>query len=1152
MSSESEARVEAILSEIRKSKEGYIDSDDFRGTVNIIRRLNTESAHFIWELLQNTEDAEAEKISFTLEKKQLIVQHTGGNVFSPDDVKSICRIGVSSKAHNANKIGKFGVGFKSVFNYTDSPLIYSKDFRFRIENYVYPTSLPKPRGKDYGDSTVFILPFKNTKKLKDKAYSDIKEKLLTLSTSSLIFLRNIEEITVNLEDEVFTIKRTVHRKVDISPNISVEEIELKDRTQTKRYLRFTLDGITLEDEGDDGKPEIIENQSVMLAYRLDENGIIKRASALSDVRYFFVSFPTKIETHLEYLVHAPFSTSSSRETIESDSPANEVLYDCIADLVAESFLYLVQEKMVTTAFYDEVLLDTESSVLHKRIRDRLSKIVAEQNKVLPTTSGEYASLDELLLFSESNISTDELASIKTLFSAAEIAQNINSNSSKKFWDDKYVKTKIPSFLRASPTYKKKKDEVDFSQLVKSLSAEYLEGKTVETINLLYNYLYRYWDGVARARYHGYNVSSGMIDDNVVEDIAFNVPLIRTTENKHVFANAKGLYLQDVHPEILVDEASHNILTRYFKIKKYDEREDLKVRILSKYSKHRVDVSFDENVDDLSVLSNALQKQVLWYSEVAECYLISGKNAKTGKVSWRQPYSVFRTQQTGGETEYAETLLKGIHSFSFLDERYLDYINSGKLSWSDFDTLKVRSQLRVRDYEDVEYEIKTDAFPIQCYKRPDSHTLELVKKIYGFDYQEAQIANLRVNGYRNSEYSQIKETPEGKQMGNVQLVVTPQDDFNIGAFIPYLDEIIDSLSYLSPKYALKKSLALYRLLAESGNILMGKITWRRRKGDFEELETTIYSELGLHLRNKTWMYTKDKLFDAPCNLTPDIVSRKYRKISESLLGSLINVPNKHPRIIVEGHTKIQRELQSILSDYPDENEFVADLKHFIKERRKKKLQEQEKKSISESLKNLNRESSDYSGDDMKLEHPSPVFNVDRRTETLNTELAEKVAQAGGADRSIKGRRVVVYDSPVDNADNEKEKAFLWKEYGGKCQICSEQISISRGQHKYPCYFVASKLMPNKNLGSAYQQTNEIDGWNSLSLCPNCAAKIRYAQLNVDTVEEQIENITVKDGVSKTYGINIILDNKQEVITYTPKHILALKTVLAFLKKLESQE
>ena len=76
MSSESEARVEAILSEIRKSKEGYIDSDDFRGTVKLIRRLNTESAHFIWELLQNAEDARAERIFFTLEKDKLIVKHS--------------------------------------------------------------------------------------------------------------------------------------------------------------------------------------------------------------------------------------------------------------------------------------------------------------------------------------------------------------------------------------------------------------------------------------------------------------------------------------------------------------------------------------------------------------------------------------------------------------------------------------------------------------------------------------------------------------------------------------------------------------------------------------------------------------------------------------------------------------------------------------------------------------------------------------------------------------------------------------------------------------------------------------------------------------------------------------------------------------------
>ena len=579
MSVESEAKVEAILEEIRKSKEGYLDSDDFKGTVNLIRKLNTESAHFIWELLQNTEDARAEKIFFTLEKDRLIVQHTGGKIFSPGDVRSICRIGVSSKAHDANKIGKFGVGFKSVFNYTDSPLIYSKDFRFRIEKFVYPTSLPKPMGENYGDSTVFILPFNNPKKPKEKAYSDIKEKLLSLSTSSLIFLRNIREITVNVEGEVFTIKRSIRKTVEISKNLLVEDIELIDRTETKRYYRFTLGGITLEEEGEDGTPEIIENQLVMIAYRLDGNGTIKKASALSDVQNFFVSFPTKIETHLEYLVHAPFSTSSSRETIESDSPANEKLYDCIADLVAASLLYLVQEKKVTTAFYDEILLETESSVpLHERIRNRLSKIVAEQHKVLPTLGEEYASLDELLMFSESNLNAEEIHSIKTLFSASEIGQNISSNSSKKFWDDKYAKTKIPSFLRACPNYDKAKDEVDFTRLVKSLSAECLESKTADTINNLYDYLARHWDKLSRSQYFGYYSSS-----RVEDDIVSSVPLVRTEENKHVFANTKGLYLQNVHPDIRKNETSANILRRYFKIKEYDEKEDIKVRILSKYS-----------------------------------------------------------------------------------------------------------------------------------------------------------------------------------------------------------------------------------------------------------------------------------------------------------------------------------------------------------------------------------------------------------------------------------------------------------------------------------------------------------------------------------------------------------------------------------------
>ena len=1131
MSSESEEKVEAILEAIRKDGEGFLNSRAYEGFAKLLRRFNTESAHFVWELLQNAEDARAERIFFTLEKNRLIVKHTDGKVFSPADVWAICGIGLSSKKKDSNKIGKFGIGFKSVFNYTDSPYIYSKDFRFQIEKFVYPTSLPKPIGEDYGDATVFILPF-NGKKPKEKAYADIKEKLLGLSTSSLLFLKNIGEITVNVEGEVFTIKRSIHRTVKIADNLFLEEIELEDRNEIKKYYRFTLDDLTLEDEGDDGTPELIENQSVMISYRLDGTGNIRRISSTSDLQNFFVFFPTKIESHLEYLVHAPFSTSSNRETITANSQANEILYDAIADLVIKSFMFLVQENKVSTAFYDEILLETESSVLHERIRNRLSGIISEQQKVLPTFSGNYASLDELLVFSESNLGTEEVISLKSMFSVPEISDN----SAKQFWDDKYAKTKIPAFLHACHAYDETRDEIHFNQFVKSLTTDCLESKPVAVINKLYEHLAQYWEKLSKSRYYGYGVV------RVEDDIVSTIPLIRTDKNTHVLANTNGLYIQTLHPEIRENEVSLSILQKYFGIKNYDEKEEIKVNILSKYSGANVNISLEENVDDLYNIANAIRRRVIKYSDIADYFLISGKNAKTDEIAWAQAHTVFRTQKTGGKTEYAEILLNGIESFFFLDERYLDFINSGYLAWNDFDTLKVRNSLRVREYKEAFHETEEDSI----FRYSATYVANPVKRIYGFDPVESQLEDFLENKYRDCDYKQIKETPEGKQLGKVTLVVTPQDDFNIGAFIPYLSEILTSIVKASSENRLSKSLALYRLLSESGNIIKGRISWRRRRGDFAESEATIYSELGLLLRKASWMCDKNGELRSPKDLNTDSISDEYREISDSLLEDLIQVSSKRPSIIVEGDKPVHKELQSLLSDYSDENELLDDLKHLKEERKKKK-------SISESLQNLNRESSDYESDDDKLRRPSPVSNVERRTEVLEGELAEKLAKADGNSQRIKVvYRTIEYESDTDNADNEKEKAFLWKEYGGKCQICSEQIAISRGSHKYPYYFVARKLLQNKILDSAYQQTTAVDGWNSLSLCPNCAAKIRYAQLNIDTVEEQIESIAIDGGVSKPYKIRIIMDNKEEVITYTPKHILALKTALAFFKKLESQE
>ena len=83
--------------------------------------------------MQNADDVFATYAEFMLFDEGLIFKHNGTIPFSISDegekplghINSITSIGNSSKRENYNKIGKFGVGFKSVFTYTDTPEIVS-------------------------------------------------------------------------------------------------------------------------------------------------------------------------------------------------------------------------------------------------------------------------------------------------------------------------------------------------------------------------------------------------------------------------------------------------------------------------------------------------------------------------------------------------------------------------------------------------------------------------------------------------------------------------------------------------------------------------------------------------------------------------------------------------------------------------------------------------------------------------------------------------------------------------------------------------------------------------------------------------------------------------------------------------------------------
>jgi hypothetical protein len=170
------------------------------GIKRLLTDLYPDNAHFIYELLQNAEDARASVVRFILNDDSVEFEHNGDRLFSIEDVDSITSIGVSNKKDDPTNIGKFGVGFKAVFAYTTTPEIESGEYHFRIRDLVVPDTdglAPCALGEK---QTRMIFPFDNPRKPPEKALAEIERNLRHLNESTLLFLGQIRKIEYLLPD----------------------------------------------------------------------------------------------------------------------------------------------------------------------------------------------------------------------------------------------------------------------------------------------------------------------------------------------------------------------------------------------------------------------------------------------------------------------------------------------------------------------------------------------------------------------------------------------------------------------------------------------------------------------------------------------------------------------------------------------------------------------------------------------------------------------------------------------------------------------------------------------------------------------------------------------------------------------------------------
>lgn len=450
----------------------------------------SDQAHFIYELLQNANDAKATKSSFQLTTDGLYFKHNGTKNFwvsNPDneiqdqqnnklgDINAITAVAQSNKKDQST-IGKFGVGFKAVFQYTETPHIYAPNFQFKISKYIVPIKLNEDLKDRHKNETVFFFPFDkqetdengNLKMSKEQAYSDILAKFKNIVYPTL-FLSDLQEVKWQAENnEVGEYIKKCNKQTKTN-EIIYEKIELYQQiglqqTQEKLYLftRYTED-----------------NHTYSIGFFLDEKNKLTPKQLPA-----FCFFPTKETTNLNFILHAPFLLTDSREGIHR-SKHNTEMVELLSQLTANSLLILKELKLIDDDifeiipykdikygqddFFDDFYQKIEQTLKSEEILPAKDKTFAKKRNAYWADSPDLANL----------FSNEQLSELVKNENAKWVFSTIGRTRDKEITayidggDERSWNRKEPNLIKSSMDFENKIADLITSNFIKNQSNEWL-------------------------------------------------------------------------------------------------------------------------------------------------------------------------------------------------------------------------------------------------------------------------------------------------------------------------------------------------------------------------------------------------------------------------------------------------------------------------------------------------------------------------------------------------------------------------------------------------------------------------------------------------------------------------------------------------------
>ena len=652
------------LHEKRARQFETMNDHSMRGIWSSVVDKYPDSVHFIYELLQNADDAEATEVTMYLDTDTLYFKHNGKIQFTvtdddnakikPGHINAIVGIGNSSKS-DGNTIGKFGVGFKAVFQYTDSPKVYSDRFKFQIVNYIVPELISTDCQYRNPGETLFEIPFKNP----SSCYREILDKLNHLK-HPILFLNNIKKV---VWEDITQFNHSKEYRVSVRESFTTKDILCRKIQEECPGKINDIWLFTRSVKVPGGK-----QYPISVGYFLTKKE--DKAIIDTDVRpEVYCFFSTAESFDCCFISHAPFLLVDNRQQVKEHEAVNRVFRDAICMLAAEALVLIrdIGEKQGELLITENLL----KIVPLRNPEESFTKFIGNEHLFAPMKA---VLLRHRLLLSRSNTYISP--------SKARLAQPI---SLVEVLAADQLSELVPDvqgidFLKNAPT---SRDSDAFQYLTEELEVvrftsedfarritpDFMSHRTFEWVVRFYRFLNEdareLWNANSRRLYYG-------------EMLMRKAPIVKLTDGRWVAPYEKDVLNVFFAPEdgsgdynIIADEFFNHEPSRKFLVdlgvKEPDMRDYILTKLLPKYEQENVSVAHSIIRTDLDTLIQysgkvGVDDEKRLYDTIKKSFYVLGRDSENKTY-------LYHTEKVYFPSKELRDYFKGYEDCVFLDERF---------------------------------------------------------------------------------------------------------------------------------------------------------------------------------------------------------------------------------------------------------------------------------------------------------------------------------------------------------------------------------------------------------------------------------------------------------------------------------------------------